>query len=244
MALHTLAASCDYGDLRNELIHNRLVVGMADKKTSEQLQLQSKLTLEEAVVASKQAELQFQQSAVLHREQQHIGEVNRLQRGSRWSAQQSASLQGSSKRRFPEQSEESCCQSCGLPAHEKLKSPACKVKCFKCFRLGHWASVCKAGVRPGQGKVFTVLGEDRCKDSGNEGMGGKFMGGLWLNSLEKNKWTTTVEIVYFERSLDFLIDTGADISCVPISVVPEQFLKIVKNIEENISGPDGHSLNV
>ncbi|KAJ8874851.1 hypothetical protein PR048_022740 [Dryococelus australis] len=58
-----------------------VVVGMADKKTNEQLQLRPKLMLEEAVLVVKHAELQSQQSLVLHREQQHVREVSRVQIG-------------------------------------------------------------------------------------------------------------------------------------------------------------------
>ncbi|KAJ8885094.1 hypothetical protein PR048_011290 [Dryococelus australis] len=39
MALHTLQSSCDYGALKNKLILDRVVVGMADRIMSQQLQL-------------------------------------------------------------------------------------------------------------------------------------------------------------------------------------------------------------
>ncbi|KAJ8880362.1 hypothetical protein PR048_016831 [Dryococelus australis] len=148
---------------------------MADKKTSDQLQLQPKLTLE-AVLVAKQAELQSQQSLVLHHEQQHRGEVSKVQ-------------------------------------IEKHLSPQ--------------------GASPQQGR-----------QSENDGREDVFIGGLWLNELGTDKWTTTVKIVDFERSVNFLNDTGVDVSCVPTSVVPEQMLQIVKKAEEPISGPDGYRLKV
>ncbi|KAJ8882115.1 hypothetical protein PR048_018603 [Dryococelus australis] len=45
-ALHGLAERCDYGTLKQELICDRIVVGISDVKTSEQLQLLPELTLE------------------------------------------------------------------------------------------------------------------------------------------------------------------------------------------------------
>ncbi|KAL1445282.1 hypothetical protein MTO96_029260 [Rhipicephalus appendiculatus] len=48
-ALHTLAERCDYGDLKDELIRDRIVVGVRDQKLSTKLQLEQDLTLEKAV---------------------------------------------------------------------------------------------------------------------------------------------------------------------------------------------------
>ncbi|KAL1444696.1 hypothetical protein MTO96_029659, partial [Rhipicephalus appendiculatus] len=47
-ALHTLAERCDYGDLNDELIRDRIVVGVRDQKLSTKLQLEQDLTLEKA----------------------------------------------------------------------------------------------------------------------------------------------------------------------------------------------------
>ncbi|KAJ8869945.1 hypothetical protein PR048_028956 [Dryococelus australis] len=132
---------------------------MANKKTSEQLQLWLKLRLEEAVLVAKQAELQSQQSLVLHREQQHGGDVSRVQIGRRSSPHGALQQQGlfrshslpqqrASRVQSPStQSEDKRCHFCGLHTHERLKCPARQAKCFGRSKLGHWASVCKAGGR-------------------------------------------------------------------------------------------------
>ena len=44
--LHALAEHCDYKDLHDEMIRDRIVVGLKDAPLSEKLQLDSKLTLE------------------------------------------------------------------------------------------------------------------------------------------------------------------------------------------------------
>ncbi|KAJ8897604.1 hypothetical protein PR048_002953 [Dryococelus australis] len=113
----------------------------------------------------------------------------------------------------------------------------CQAKCFGYGKLGHWTSVCKAGGRSNQGKVFNVTGNGKHRHSENDDREDVFTGGLWLNALGTDK------IVVFEKSVNFT-DTGADVSCVPTSVVPEQMLQIVKKTEEPISGPDGHRLKV
>ena len=54
--LHCLAEYCEFGILKDNLIRDRIVVGLKDKKLSEQLQLDPKLTLEKATTKAKQSE--------------------------------------------------------------------------------------------------------------------------------------------------------------------------------------------
>ena len=46
MELYRLSGSCEYGDLKDEMIRDRLVVGICNAALSHQLQLDPKLTLE------------------------------------------------------------------------------------------------------------------------------------------------------------------------------------------------------
>ena len=49
-SLYTLVEHCDYKTLRDEMIRDRIVVGISDAKLSEKLQLNRELTLEKAVI--------------------------------------------------------------------------------------------------------------------------------------------------------------------------------------------------
>ncbi|XP_049275476.1 uncharacterized protein K02A2.6-like [Rhipicephalus sanguineus] len=66
-ALHALAATCDYGQLREDLIRDRLVVGIQDHKISRALQLDPDLNLQKAVLVARQHETINQQQVELHR---------------------------------------------------------------------------------------------------------------------------------------------------------------------------------
>ncbi|KAJ8892530.1 hypothetical protein PR048_005111 [Dryococelus australis] len=83
-ALHNLPATFEYRTLKQELIHDRMVVVMSNVKTSVQLQLLPELTLEQEIIVAKQAKLQSSQSAMLQQEPHHHLEVHRfsLQRDS------------------------------------------------------------------------------------------------------------------------------------------------------------------
>ena len=62
-ALYALAEHCGYGNLHDEMIRDRIVVGIRNRGLSEKLQLDSKLTLETAVSQVRQAEaVKLQQS--------------------------------------------------------------------------------------------------------------------------------------------------------------------------------------
>ena len=63
--LHCLADHCEFGILKDELIRDRIVVGLKDKKLSEKLQLDSKLTLEKAVIQTRQSETVKKQQDIL-----------------------------------------------------------------------------------------------------------------------------------------------------------------------------------
>ena len=48
-ALHTLSEHCGYGDMRDQLIRDLIVVGISDDKLSEMMQLDPDLTLEKTI---------------------------------------------------------------------------------------------------------------------------------------------------------------------------------------------------
>ena len=54
--IYRLAEFCDYKVLQDELIRDRIVVGIRDSHMSEKLQMDPKLTLEKAIAQSQQAE--------------------------------------------------------------------------------------------------------------------------------------------------------------------------------------------
>ena len=67
--LYSLAEHCGYGNLREELIRDRLVVSIRDARLSERLQLDSDLTLEKAVTSIRQSEMIHQQQSLLRGEE-------------------------------------------------------------------------------------------------------------------------------------------------------------------------------
>ena len=63
--LHCLADRCIYGDLRNEMVRDRIDVGLLDRALSEKLQLDASLTMETAVTPACQSEGVYKQQSVV-----------------------------------------------------------------------------------------------------------------------------------------------------------------------------------
>ena len=64
-ALYSLAEHCDYKDLHDDLIRDRIVVGIRDARLSEKMQLDAKLTLATAIDTVRQSEAVKQQQSTL-----------------------------------------------------------------------------------------------------------------------------------------------------------------------------------
>ena len=63
--LHCLAEQCEFGVFKDEHIRDRIVVGLKDKKLSEKLPLDPKVTLEKAVTKARQSEAVKKQQGIL-----------------------------------------------------------------------------------------------------------------------------------------------------------------------------------
>ena len=63
--LHSLAENCSYGNLKIEMIRDRIVVGIRDTALSERLQLDPELTLEKAMKMVRQREAVKEQQQIL-----------------------------------------------------------------------------------------------------------------------------------------------------------------------------------
>ena len=63
--LHQLAVNCEFRDLKNEMIRDRLIIGIRDGQLSEQLQMESDLTLQKAEKLVRQRAAVSQQRKAL-----------------------------------------------------------------------------------------------------------------------------------------------------------------------------------
>ena len=57
MDLYVLSETCNYGNLTNEMIPNRIVVSIRDDAVAECLQIDPELTLDKAITIQRQGEM-------------------------------------------------------------------------------------------------------------------------------------------------------------------------------------------
>lgn len=208
--LYKLAENCEYGALKEELIRDRVIIGIKDKTTSERMLLKNDLTLKEATLMCKQAEI--------------LREENKRINGN--CEQQETNVNNMSKKIKTTPIYTNKCWFCGKERHTKENCPAAKVTCYNCKRIGHFANLCRSkSVRQVEESKVTFevsLCEKREKYMIDVGL---FRG----NTLVDN--------------VNFLIDTGADITAIPETVADKNGLQLMK-CADTVRGPDGAKLNV
>ena len=134
--LYSLTEHCQYGTLHDEMIRDRLVVGLYDSKRSEKLQLDAKLTLDTALTTARQSEAVKKQQLIIRQEtiikEESIGAVSR-----------GGKIQTRGRGKQFEQT--TTCFRCGKsPMHDRLHCPAKEAICHKCGKRGHFQSACRS----------------------------------------------------------------------------------------------------
>ncbi|UYV63189.1 hypothetical protein LAZ67_2003384 [Cordylochernes scorpioides] len=138
-SLYSLAESCEYATLHDEMIRNRIVVGVRDKNLSERYQLDESFTLEKAVKTVRQFEAVRKQQDDL--KNPYNSKVNQIktakktfQKVRRQNTQTTNGVQIEK------------CRNCGKIYFLENTCPPLKTTCNKCNALGHWESCCKANL--------------------------------------------------------------------------------------------------
>ncbi|UYV73615.1 K02A2.6-like [Cordylochernes scorpioides] len=211
-SLYKLADSCEFEGLHEQLIRDRIVVGVKDKALSERMQLDSELTLEKAVKMVRQQEAVRQQQVDLQRPStsQKVNQVkfNSKKQSPKQQQQPSRKKEKSAKTR-------SRCPKCGGFTHRE--GQACRAegqKCNLCSKTGHFANCCPVKqAKTAEVKAVSELEEEigfllevsAVEDSSN------------LDDDEgecRRRWTAEIQVN--GKQLKFKLDSQADVTCVPL----------------------------
>jgi predicted aspartyl protease len=232
-ALHKLAETCEFGALREELIRDRVVVGIQDSKLSEKLQLDKDLTLEKAVTLVRQSEQVRQQQDLLRGATSQLtsSEVNAVK-----SKKPFAGAKSQPKNKGQKSSSQGQCKWCGrTPRHDRQQCPARDVTCRKCGKHGHFEKVCLSSVKS-LCAVDTPMPTD---DS-------KFTGALFLDSLssstQPDAWQA--EIGVNDKLVRFRLDTGADATVLPKETFDQLLFASLTQADKVLCGPNRAKLDV
>ncbi|UYV66553.1 hypothetical protein LAZ67_4002055 [Cordylochernes scorpioides] len=211
-SLYKLADSCEFEGLHEQLIRDRIVVGVRDKALSERMQLDSELTLEKAVKMVRQQEAVRQQQVDLQRPSasHKVNQVkfNSKNQSPKQQQQPSGKKEKSAKTR-------SRCPKCGGFTHRE--GQACRAegqRCNLCSKTGHFANCCPdKQAKTAEVKAVSELDEEigfllevsAVEDSSN------------LDDDEREcrrRWTAEIQVN--GKKVKFKLDSQADVTCVPL----------------------------
>ena len=156
--LRKRAEHCEFAELKNSLIRDKIVIGIYDKKTLERLLRESELSLEKALQICRAAEeikIQTDEMAGSSESTKKIDHVHskshRPSKGSNKHRPNSKQVDRSNQS-LPDRKRQ--CLKC-LKYHDPAKCPAYNQKCHKCGHLGHCAVACRSR----SGKVRQVVAD-------------------------------------------------------------------------------------
>ena len=148
--LYKLSESCDYGNLREDLIRDRIVVGVYTNYSdalSDTLQAKSDLSLKKAIELSRQAEarkhnLEYvrENTAATNKTVDYVKPahaINKHKAGAKPKAKNYPTADSSTTTRTHS------CKWCGRSRHDRRHCPAREAICRNCQRKGHFHSVCR-----------------------------------------------------------------------------------------------------
>ena len=234
-ALHALAEHCDYGTLKDEMIRDRIVVGLQDSKLSEKLQLDPELSLAKAINHARQSEAVKKQQALLRNDFKDSEDAKKNVDAVKVTRKNPPKLKDENGpkpkktplKKPPSQPSSTRCERCrNLPPHKRANCPAKDATCFKCSKGGRWGTVCKLSKTAGEVEEDENL----------------FLGEI---GTETSNTFRSVDLMLNNAQVRFKIDTGADVTVIPDKIYEalRPTPTLVKS-SKTLFGPDHTSLPV
>lgn len=191
--LTRLAADCNYGTLKDELIRDRMILGCCNTQISERL-LEEELGFKDAIKTARSIEISKKQISEMNFENtaSHVDAIKRTQ---------STNGRG--------------CLRCGSLHSRDSTCPALDRICSYCSKKGHYETVCfkkkNDSSRPRR-DVHVVSSEVQAPQTNGEQT-------FFLWSIENNDLDEAmVDIAVNDRLLKFKIDTGAQVNVLPENI--------------------------
>lgn len=224
-ALHVLA-------LLDDLIRDRIVVGLRDRRISEQLQIDPKLKLESTILMTRENEIVKKQQLVI-RESKNSDEESSMTTASMDAVKYTGGKQENQKKPWqaratsrPKPNGHGGCGTCRhATGYSGDKCPAREVKCHKCGNRGHFA------------KFYRSTNIAKMDESGSTN--GSF------DQLIPNKENHGIQTLRSQfLQVNFKIDTGADVTVIPESVYKQLKGVEILHVNKSLHWPGNTKLNV
>lgn len=221
-----MAALCDFGNLKDDLVKDRILCGINDSRVKNRLLREDNLDLSKTIKICKAAEESVRHITTL----QPAAEVHDVERFVKKNNFNSKNTKGRQQSSDNNKKPSAGCSKCGTK-HQYARCPAYKNVCHKCKGENHFAKMCKR-------KVVQTVEE---VDNSNQ-----LLTVHCSNDVTNSKdWFALIYVKEIHSNVKFKIDTGAQINVLPASLFKNVKCKInVKPYIGTVSGYGGTVLDV
>ena len=228
--LRQLAAPCEFGDLTESLINDRLVIGTTDITSRDRLLRERPVPdLNRCVESLRASELSRSHQQQFEKAKGSSVEYVRGKKNSTGSGNRPrdgrSKTQTPKKNTQPHSDKGKKCQWCGRTPHARKHCPAKDALCRKCGRKGHFQLVCRDGAK----KVDEIEGSEEDVIS--------FLGEIGRH----NYWSATVNVD--GEPCQFKLDSGAEVSIISDTNLILKKIRLTPT-SKKLGGPGGTQLNV
>ena len=234
----TLAATCEFGALKDEMLRDRLVCGITENSVRRKLLQEPKLSLEKCLDICRSAEATSAHLKAISGQStstdKSVDTVNGLDKRRKSKAPPKRSSKGP-KKPVPEPKEDllKCCKHCGRShIKQRFKCPAFGKVCSACNKPNHFAEMCKSTPHRNSRARNGVNMIEADSSSEEELLSVTFdltegsVHAVNEDKLPEKRIFATMEIA--GKSVRMQIDTGA--SC---NVLPQKFVPSGTNIVQS-----------
>ena len=186
--LYCLVENCQYSALAQQMIHDRLVVGISDKALSEQLCTHADLTLKKAKTRIRQHEAIHEQRDMLQQSgsTKHTTTLDQVKsKNSRHTGRRTPRTGDTT----PHKSWRPAAQKykrCGNKPHPRDQCPAKDAECYKCKKKRHFSSQCLTTT------VKEVTSSTEIRSPNEEDLDLAFLSAVV--STDETSWTANIRI--------------------------------------------------
>lgn len=234
-----LANSCEFGNLNDSLIRDRIIAGVNDARLRDKLLSKDvEPDLMEVVSICRSYELAKKQVTVIEATKTvSIDKVSQVNR-SKQSKQQ---YSNQPKPVVNKQEQGPTCTKCGLRIHKNPNDcPATESLCFGCGKKGHYGRCCP------KRRIMTVEEDDNGEDSVyySDSVTASCDHCPSTNKLGKNS-AIFVQVAVGNRTIPMKCDTGADFSIMPLQLYNSlNYKQKLADCEVKLKSYCGNSLSV
>ena len=158
--LRGLSATCEFGDLAESLLRDRIVLGVKYKAVRSRLLTEENLTLEKSVAICRSFEKAQKQMRAIDNDKNEQEDAYRIEKKS-----------GENRHRAPKSPQHSVqnkCEFCGgWHERDKRRCPAYQAECHICHKKNHFARMCRNKPKPStsSSRINAVEGQESGSES-------------------------------------------------------------------------------